>query len=128
PSKRDRGAQREDRSVTDPPGRRIRVRNAAGGIEHILEIRLDLAPAVELETIAQLKHFFTRPDRMKLTGETRDIGIERLRGVANLRVSERDPDLVIGAAKRPFIEEPDIGIDIDQVAVAGCDACPGEHA
>jgi hypothetical protein len=100
---------------------------AAAGIEDILEIGLQLPPAGELIAIGQLQHRLARPDRVKLPGQARDVGIEPPRRAADAGVTDRQPSLVIHPLERAFVDEPGIGVEIDQVAVAGRSHRPGQH-
>src|SRR5207237_2899921 len=107
---------------------RMRVRDAAAAIEAGLTTRLQVPPASDLTPIAQLDDRLARADRVKLPGEARDIGIEAARSAADPGIADGDSGLVLGAAERPFIGQSAVSVEIDQVAVAGRDAGPGEYA
>src|SRR4029077_14362387 len=99
----------------------------ATGIEDVLEIRLYLTPASKLVAVSEFQQRFARADRKGLAGKAGDIGIEIAGCLADPRVADRQPQLVVLAAERPVIGDPGISIEADQVAVVRCPHYPREH-
>src|ERR1700687_4686241 len=71
----DRAEAQDRRAANSPPGRH-RVGDAAGGVEDVLEIRLQLRPRGHRSLIADLQHRLARSGRVWLSGEPRRVLVE----------------------------------------------------
>jgi hypothetical protein len=67
------------------------------GIEHVLEVRLQLPPAGGLDLIRDLDERFAPANRERASGEERGIAVERGGAIAHLGNPETDADGVVNA-------------------------------
>src|SRR6478609_6115776 len=97
-SERDIGSHANDGFIAHALGRVIRIRNAAGRMEDVLEIGLQLPPRRDLILVRCLENGLSAAHRKPRRGESASVAVESSRMRANLRVTDRHPDHVIVAA------------------------------
>jgi hypothetical protein len=93
-------AHAEDGFVADTLQWIVRVRDAAAGVEHVLEVWLNLPPACDLDLIGDLDEGLAATDRDETSREESGVAAEAGRGRADLGDAKADAGSVVVAARQ----------------------------